>query len=232
MKIVGGHDYWDSAAAYGVDKSVTLVRNSNFEKSDFSTNEFFFPSIRVAATEKRDKRLNIGAIMCVGAVFPFVYEEIWNGTHWQNVIMYDVSDIIEKYPDMDNHSVWWGSHKEDYLWFCSQPAFKEKAVIDFLCKHNAAFALIMPEEYSHGGWNWRQTNEPIHKKSNVWINPSNLKAWDFFKIKDSFTMFMEVDQWVSGVLPQNKETVVLSDKSKIVKAGFDLKMSFRKSKKD
>jgi hypothetical protein len=232
MKIVGGHDYWDSAAAYGVDKTVTLVRNSNLEKADFSTNEFFFPSIRVATTEKRDKRLNIGTIMCTGAVFPFVYEEIWNGTHWQNAIMYDVSDIIEKYPDMDDHSVWWGSHKEDYLWFCNQPAFQEKAVIDFLCKHNAAFALIFPEEYSHGGWNWRQTNEPIHKKSNVWINPSNLKAWDFFKIKDSFTMFMEVDQWVSGVLPQNKETVILSDKSKIVKAGFDLKTSFRKAKKD
>ena len=86
----------------------------------------------------------------------------------------------------------------------------------------------MPVEHTYGGWNWRKTNIPRHAKSKVWINPVGLKAWDFFKVKDSFTMFMEVDQWVTGVLPQTKETVVLSDKSKIIKAGFDYKKSFRK----
>jgi len=45
MKIVGGHDYWDSAAAYGVDQSVTLVRNTNIETPNFESSDFFFPVI-------------------------------------------------------------------------------------------------------------------------------------------------------------------------------------------
>lgn len=232
MKIVGGHDYWDSAAAYGVDKSVTLVRNSKLEEPDIITNEFFFPSIRFYDKNSKAIRLELGAIMVAGFVYPFVYEQVWIDYKLEQRVYYNFSEIIEKYPSITESSHWHQSEEETYRWFCNQPAFKEKAIIDFLCKHNAAIALILPEEYSYGGWNWYKTGNPIHTKSNVWVNPANLKAWEFYKVKDSFAMFMEVDQWVSGVLPQNNETVILSDKSKIVKAGFDLKTSFRKAKKD
>lgn len=234
MKIVGGHDYWDSAAAYGVDETVTLVRTTNMSHPTFTTNDFFFPSIRFYDVNNRTVKLEIGAIMVAGSVYPFAYDNICmidphTRLHsYKTHIMYDVNEIVKKYPNIKEKAWYDGTDEEKYLWFCNQPAFQEKAVVDFLCEHNAAFALIMPEQYSNGGWNWFKTSEPIHKQSNVWINPSNLKDWDFFKVKDSYTMFMEVDQWVTGVLPQNKETVVLSDKSKIVKAGFDVKHSFRK----
>lgn len=222
MKIVGGHDYWDSAAAYGVDQSVTLVRNTNIETPNFESSDFFFPVIR-----SKNKAFCLGAIMVAGKTYPFVYDTVWDSNNWKTIIYYDFSELVEKYPDLRVRS-WDSSYEEDYIWFCNQPAFQEKNVVDFLCEHHAAFALILPVEHTYGGWNWRKTNIPRHAKSKVWINPVGLKAWDFFKVKDSFTMFMEVDQWVTGVLPQTKETVVLSDKSKIIKAGFDYKKSFRK----
>lgn len=228
MRIIGGHDYWDSAAAYGVDESVTLVRNTNLIDPTCTTDEFFFPYIRLYDKNSKAMDLKLGAIMVAGSVYPFGYYEVYSDYNSHYRIMYDIAEIVEKYPSFKDSSHWQQSEEETYRWFCNQPAFKEKAIIDFLCKHNAAIALILPEKHSHGGWNWFDTGEPKHEKSNVWINPSNLKAWEFYKVKDSFSMFMEVDQWVSGVLPQNKETVVLSDKSKIVKAGFDVKTSFRK----
>lgn len=228
MKIVGGHDYWDTAAAYGVDQSVTLVRNTNSETPDFVTNEFFFPkiSVEIPKSNKRDY-LNLAAILVAGKAYPFVHKQIWDTVQWKTITWYDPNEIVEKHPDMKIRR-WDGTEEETYNWFCNQPAFQEKNVVDFLCKHNASFALILPQELSYGGWNWRKTNQPIHAKSNVWINPVGLKYWEFYKVKDSFTMFMEIDQWVTGVLPQNNETVVLSDKSKIIKAGFDYKKSFRK----
>lgn len=222
MKIVGGHDYWDSAAAYGVDQSVTLVRNTNCDDPNFVSTEFFFPVI-----QSKHKAFSLGAIMVAGKAYPFICDTIWDTISWKSVIYYNFSELVEKYPELRVRS-WNSSYEEDYNWFCNQPAFREKNVIDFLCKYNAAFSLILPQEHSYGGWNWQKTNDPKHKKSNVWINPINLKQWEFYKVKDSFTMFMEVDQWVTGVLPQTKETVVLSDKSKIIKAGFDYKQSFRK----
>lgn len=228
MRIVGGHDYWDSAAAYGVDESVTLVRNTNLIDPNFITDEFFFPRIDTYSKSGKSMMLGLGAIMVAGSVFPFIYDDYYKDFSWHTSVYYDISEVMEKYPAMREGSSWHQSGEETYRWFCNQPAFKEKAVVDLLCKHNAAFALILPEQYSRGGWNWFKTGEPTHANSKVWMNPSALKNWEFYKVKDSFTMFMEVDQWVSGVLPQNAETIVLSDKSKIVKAGFDIKHSFRK----
>jgi hypothetical protein len=64
------------------------------------------------------------------------------------------------------------------------------------------------------------------------INP-NLAAFRFFKYKDAFTTFQEIQSYLSGVLGSPEaDTIEVSDRSKIVKAGFDLKTSFRKRKQD
>lgn len=239
MKIVGGKDYWDSAAAYGVDASVTLVRNANQEAHDFSTKEFFFPVIQYRLQKKDSRRkdythhmFSLGAILFAGKAYPFCYinhVDVAKQTSYKEII-YSIDELITKFPSIKERSYFGRTDEFEYRWFCNQPAFQEKNVIEFLCKHNATIALILPENYSHGGWNWHVTNDPTHSNSFVWINPSFLKDWEFYRVKDSFTMFMETDQWVTGVLPQSHETIVLSDNSKIIKAGFDIKSSFRKSK--
>jgi hypothetical protein len=45
---------------------------------------------------------------------------------------------------------------------------------------------------------------------------------------DPATAHMRIANWVGGVLPSAPETVEISDTSRIRKAGFDLRTSFRK----
>jgi hypothetical protein len=64
------------------------------------------------------------------------------------------------------------------------------------------------------------------------VNP-NLAAFKFFKYKDAFTTFQEIQSYLAGVLGSPEpEIIELSDRSKIVKSGFDLKTSFRQRKQD
>jgi hypothetical protein len=64
------------------------------------------------------------------------------------------------------------------------------------------------------------------------VNP-NLAAFKFFKYKDAFTTFQEIQSYLSGVLGSPEPlTIEVSDRSKIVKAGFDLKTSFRNRKQE
>jgi hypothetical protein len=62
------------------------------------------------------------------------------------------------------------------------------------------------------------------------LNP-NLKELQFPKYKDAYSAFQEIQGYISGILgAADRPTIELSDRSKILKAGFDLKTSFRKGK--
>lgn len=59
-----------------------------------------------------------------------------------------------------------------------------------------------------------------------------LKDYNFQSHIDPFTAFQEIQSYISGVLGTNENnTVEISNKDKILQAGFDLKTSFRKDKK-
>jgi hypothetical protein len=62
------------------------------------------------------------------------------------------------------------------------------------------------------------------------LNP-RLGELKFYQYKDAYSAFQEIQGYISGVLGgAAKPTIELSDKSKIIKAGFDPKTSFRKGK--
>jgi hypothetical protein len=62
------------------------------------------------------------------------------------------------------------------------------------------------------------------------LNP-NLKELQFPKYKDAYSAFQEIQGYISGILgAADRPTIELSDRSKILKAGFDPKTSFRKGK--
>ena len=57
-----------------------------------------------------------------------------------------------------------------------------------------------------------------------------LKDYEFYKKFDSFAAFQEIQMFLSGVLGNKEnEIIVVSDKDKIAQHGFD-KFSFRKDK--
>lgn len=62
----------------------------------------------------------------------------------------------------------------------------------------------------------------------IWQQDESLKSVKFFKVKDPYTAFQELDMYISGVLgQQGKETINISDKDRIYQHGFD-GYSFRK----
>jgi hypothetical protein len=66
------------------------------------------------------------------------------------------------------------------------------------------------------------------RKENVFIRNPNLKEFEFYKVFDSFSAFVGVQNFISGVLGcGEKEIVEVEDKYKIAQHGFD-KWSFRK----
>jgi hypothetical protein len=62
------------------------------------------------------------------------------------------------------------------------------------------------------------------------LNPK-LSDLKFYQYKDAYSTFQDIQSYISGVLGiDTMPTIELSDKSKIIKAGFDPKTSFRKGK--
>jgi hypothetical protein len=59
-------------------------------------------------------------------------------------------------------------------------------------------------------------------------NTDNLKDYEAYRALDPATAHMRIANWVGGVLPSAPETVAISNASRIRKAGFDLRTSFRK----
>lgn len=72
-------------------------------------------------------------------------------------------------------------------------------------------------------WNRSRSGKTV-----VRINHALLKDIEFFKCLDPATTHMRLADFISGVLPSNRETLEISDKDKIRKAGFDTITSFRK----
>lgn len=76
----------------------------------------------------------------------------------------------------------------------------------------------------------RDYNSPIwlFEYESFTVNPI-LKDFDFFKVFDAFSAFQEIEMFIGGVLGVGeKETIEVSDKTKIEGHGFDYKWSFRK----
>ena len=62
-------------------------------------------------------------------------------------------------------------------------------------------------------------------------NFSELGTLNFQKVFDPYTANMEIERWIDGVLTNNSNNMVnISDTSKLIKAGFDNRISFRHRK--
>jgi len=68
-----------------------------------------------------------------------------------------------------------------------------------------------------------------HKYTYLHLNPP-LKYLDFFKVVDTYSVFQEIERFLGNQGVDAPDMVELSDQSKLIKHGFDLKESFRKAK--
>lgn len=73
---------------------------------------------------------------------------------------------------------------------------------------------------------WARTHR-VNDKLKITLNP-RLDNIEFYKVKNNFEAYQEIEQFLSGILGMNDpEMIQIADKDMIGKKGFD-KMSFRK----
>lgn len=239
MKIVGGHDYYDSAIQYGIDDTIVFVREKD-RKIDTKDGPFLERDLNLVLEDGRGRRVHtdrrnyINSSTRLERISVLFCGKMYNGFHVPAV---------------------WGT-KDRYIWsFNEYVKFLEELGLHipkeqkytYKGKPDSTNYLETVKSYftpvaQDGNKDWAITNNvtiavlqwgDLFDSKKCWfLNPSNLKSIQFYKVMDAFTAFQEISMWVGGVLAGqgNKMVEITDNNMKIRKAGHDPKVSFRKAK--
>lgn len=235
MKIIGGHDYYDSAQAYGHDPKIVFVRDSKVvDNNTFTTpySDFYlipqdklkkqwhwkYKLTSIADRHGRWEFQPVRVIFC-GVIYTGI-QCVYTKT---SIMMSQSQDV----------QVFWT--REDFDHFIDR-YFKLSVVYKDGYRGEENFCLrpmkITGEEYKYlidnrisiaiRDFNWSKT-KPDWK-----LNCDGLKELQFYRVFDAVTAFQELDMWMSGALGlPGAPMVEVSDKYRMEKHGMD-KWSFRK----
>jgi hypothetical protein len=239
MRIIGGHDYYDSALAFGQDTDVVFVRdNRNVSMLDKSCPLDYFKHDIVSDRKWGSRNF----IDCGGGIYqPVVAVSVYvAGNH------YGGFEVGSFGPYSTFHEVFWDYDrfhdfvvsKKNRIFIPYQWGVKTK--INFVREH------FISRNWKPDELDWMIQNraavvtgvvEDRKKHEDLWhINPGkefNLKRFQFQKVMDPYTLNQEIAMFVGGVLPRNPNPMVTitDDKVKAEKHGYD-KWSFRRHKND
>lgn len=99
----------------------------------------------------------------------------------------------------------------------SKISLEEQVSDELFIKYQAPVLLLSQEEGN------------IDRRNCITSNP-RLSDFTFFKVKEPYSAYQDIENYISNILLEQKELVQLNDKERIIKAGFDLKTSFRNIK--
>lgn len=201
------HDYYDSASAHGVDKTIVFSRKEEILEE---VTEFSKFSGRAQVRFKNGQSYsahNFWIGFCGRWYFGrSEFEHIKKGFYggYEERFYFGTEAIDRAYPS-----------KGKYSWFDST-------------KKNREFVLMMD-----GAWKldlFLKHDAPIlFVEGNTLKKNPQLSAYKFQRVIDAFTAFQSIEQFLTGPLAKQVDPAPLSDKSRIVAHGFDLKTSFRNS---
>lgn len=257
MRIIGGKDYYDSAAAYGIDPGIIYVRkemrltNGDIDQIGRYVGAGFFirPDNSEELTFKTKYRWEQGnfedglkvqtsspiLIFC-GKVYSGVFVTVTEGTGLHKVSTEYRFWKADKFDEFLKDRGWRLATGEYY----SERGYtrlKEK-FFTFELKDDALkfimerqIVSVTPKQLS------LNLNRPHYRSLEGWhlqdsdyvANSDNLKDWDFQKAFDPVSAFQEISQWVGGTLSSYGPNIVeiTDDKIKLAKHGFD-HWTFRK----
>ena len=227
-------DYYDSAASIGIDKTIVFKRTT----SEVQLEDGFFmdglpryfpddlPDEYFPISQSHPDR-NYCKWMIIGfcgvyhvAVFNTLAES--NNKH---TMAYYGEDIL---------ALDW--KKEKGFWRYPEPKITIQNLLNLWhLKQESKFFFelntpIFAKEILQSLSKYQQNNKQLYLEK-FELNP-NLNKYQFYKEIDTVTAFQNIQSYISGVLgTKENDTIEVSNESKIIKAGFDLKTSFRKDKK-
>lgn len=222
-------DYYDSVAfSKGVDKTIVYKReitellDKKLANETYSRTEFYFPEVSYNSVSDRNiKSMTTSIIGFCGKLYPVMVIErdvrvSQYSTQVQTEIVYDIEVMREFH---DKYVSRWNHNFDDYL-----SLLKNKEIENIFYAYKVPSFILKEVKVNY-------VNRGYKAENNLMLNPC-LKDIEFYKVMDSSRAFQEIEMYISGVLGTNeKNTVEVSDKSKIEGHGFDYKTSFRKEGK-
>ena len=255
MRIVGGHDYYDSAIQYGIDDSIVFVRERDKTVNTYPTK---LPKARIYLEDKNGK--NVGNYygsnghLTIDHIEPYRFEihkihvlfcgRLFSGLRIKTTKApyrpLPKDRCFWKYLDftkfLDDYG-WQLSNKVRYVDYLSNEKVR---YVDYLSNEKGSSVDLIEKYFiPENCKDWmvsRGITLGLLKKKDykpVWyVDSPELKSVEFYKAIDAFTAFQEISMWVGGVLAnQGNKTIEITDNNmKIRKAGHDPKVSFRKAK--
>lgn len=225
MKILGGHDYYDGAG-WGVDETAVFVRN---KEPSLAPHPFTMPK-PIWAGVNDHLALTPGLAIVGAKILPF-WEERRPAKDWQTRAYTMASGEYLWRTDIVFH------FEPEPLTPIIDGLFKEKRrKVAAYNKINTHMALKLTSHQRDWMLEGNVTTLVLRKiaeggqAERLEINMPTLKDIGLYKVLDPATTHMEINAWVSGVLPSSKPILTLSNDDRIAKAGFD-KRSFRKDPK-
>ena len=231
MKIYGGKDYYDGAG-YGIDNTIHFKRTPVvFDKHPFGD------VISLDSNWKSKEKIDVFlfSIAVGNEVFPGAYT-MYKSTNTHKVngtelpyyqFFYDKQELLDHIKNAD-----W--EKTSYSFFPEMKNNKQKIENHFNTPIDKFSAWLLDNKIVVGTSSMYDEHDlcsETRMRKNVFVaNHDMLAKFQFYKKFSAPEIHMMISRYVGGILPENKETIQLTDKSKIIKAGFDLKKSFRNVK--
>jgi hypothetical protein len=247
MRIIGGHDYYDSGMQWGQDTGVLFVRGSD----TLTPNEIeglgipclaFAGTLRAKKSRSTPRDLVISTthvILCgkmysglrvrFGSYAPYFTNPL-HGEFW----FWDLASLeawagqrdLEIVADGNVGRRWSWTHHHDNVTFVEPtdyfgPKALPKAALDNIVERRKTIISYAPGDYDY------------QQRKHVWrVDQDSLQKIQFFRAVGHNTAFQEISMWIGGVLGAvPKDAIeITDDKVKIQKKGFDLRSSFRRMK--
>lgn len=253
MKVIGGHDYYDSALGYGQDEDLIFVRDAktitvkDCPLWDVYPHDICIPlrdegwggrndvsDLKLGQLRLRSVSVYVAGVRYGGVAAiqhdTHVIETFWNYN--------ELAEWLANYkcqPFKFNRDIYkWHTYKAEMqkfpdleTWFTPSPASQEE--LTFLIDNRIAIGISCSPNPHY----YISTKDPSVWHVNAADKDWSLKTWGFAKVVDPYTLFQELSMFIGGVLPRNPNPMVeITDTDvKVAKHGFD-KWSFRKHKND
>ena len=221
MRIIGGRDYYDSAnAQYGYDASTTFVRKASLvpmgdtplHYSSRQAGDYYLYRFEVVVAGETHKCLRV------------MKSTAWGQPHYTTRYIYDQTEATAFASNLPQYIRDWCD--------LSISDARRSAIKSWALDNKVVTAISGAEERQINDWNRRPYAlfEGYTAKRCAILNSDCLKDVEFYRALPPAEAHRAIDSWVGGVLGFETNTTELSNRSKIQKAGFDVRTSFRKAK--
>lgn len=204
-------DYYDSVQNLGVDKSCVFNRKTvklNIKKKSYFLNKVADLPFVVPHTQHINNiEYHIFVVGFCGKIYYGYYW--WDAKESKRKISYDL-EWLEREKDKKGKRNWYFSW-DSSLRAADMRKIEEKDFSEMFFKHKSPIFLYV--------------NDPVNRDY-LYLN-TELKDFEFYKIKDTYSAYQDIYSYLSGVLGNTeKPTIEVSEKDKVTSKGFD-KWSFR-----